>query len=367
MSDSPLRALVPLALLAASPLAAADTIFLSNGQTIADVTVQTEELLNVSYKDGNDTKMVASDKVLAIDFERMPQALDRAESSVKDQFLEDALLDFEAYVDEVLESEKPLTRYKWSTAYAMNRSLELRAAMGDHKGAIAAADKLIAKAPDSRYLPGAYLKKAEAIHLQGKPQDAVKVVEELGTVISEQGLSERWELERDLAKLLYDDTVQAGQLQRGLEEIIARAGDESPVVRNRARVAIGEAQVAAGKLKEAEEAFSQVTADPKADDRTLAAAYTGLGDCLYQRGVDQNQSGEAGQEVLKQAIVNYMRVAVVYKSEVLYTPKAMFYAGRCYDQFQDVDSKERAQRLYTEVVRYFGGSSWAAEANNFRR
>ena len=322
MFDSRMRTPSLLVFLALSPLAAADTIYLSNGQTIADVTVQTEELLNVTYKDGNNSKTVASDKVLSIDFERMPQALDRAEASVKDQFLEDALIDFEEYVEEVLGSDKPLTRYKWSTAYALNRILELRAGMGDHKGTIDAADDVIAKAANSRYLPGAYLRKAEAIALLGKPQDAVKVVDALGAVITEQGLSARWELERDLAKLLYDDTVQAGQRQRGLEEIIARAGSEYPVVRNRARVAIGEGHVQANKLAEAEKIFAEVTADPKADDRTLAAAYTGLGDCLFQKGVNQNQSGGEGKASLEQAILNYMRVAVVYKSEVLYTPKA---------------------------------------------
>ena len=359
--------LLPAGLVALSSLATADTIFLSDGKTIADVTVQTEGLLEVSYKDGNATKTLPSDKVLSIDFERMPRALDQAEANVADQFLQDALIDFEDYVDEVLGSDKPLTRFKWSTAFAMNRILELRASIGDYKGTVAAADKLIDKASDSRYVPVAYLKKAEAVHLQGKSDDAVKVLDALGGLIGDKGLSDRWQLEHDLAKLLYDTTVQPGQLQRGLEEIINRAGADNPIVRNRARVAIGEAHVGRNKLNDAEKIFSEVTADPKADSRTLAAAYTGLGDCLFQKGVSQNQSASGtGEEALKQAILNYMRVAVVYKSELQYAPKALFYAGRCFQQFQDSGSQDRAQRLYTEVVRYHGGTSWATEAAGFR-
>ncbi|MFT5050826.1 MAG: tetratricopeptide (TPR) repeat protein [Chlamydiales bacterium] len=367
MFDSPLRPLAPLVLLVACPFVVADTIYLSDGKTIADITIQTEELLVVTYKDGNSEKSVDSDKVLAIDYDRMPKVIDRAESSVKDGFYEDAAIDFDEYITDVLDAEKPLTRYRWSTAHAMNRLIELSAAVGDYEVTVEAADRLIEKAPDSRHLPAAYLKKAEAIFLLGKKGDAVKVVDGFSAVISDRGLSDRWKLERDLARLLYDDTVQAGQRETGLQKIISGAGSKYPVVRNRARVAIGEAALNGNDLEGAEKIFSEVTADPKADDRTLAAAYTGLGDCLYQKGVGLNDAGKEGGEILQQAIVNYMRVAVVYKSQVRYTPKAMFYAGRCYAQFQDVQSQEREQRLYTAVLRDFAGTAWATEASGFRK
>jgi len=367
MFDSSKRMLAPFVLLVASPFVVADTIYLVDGKTIADITIQTEHLLEVTYKDGNNEKTVASDKVLAIDYDRMPKVLDRAETSVKEGFYEDAAIDFDEYVTEVLDSDKPLTRYRWSTAHAMNRLVELSSAVGDHAVTVKAADRLIEKAPDSRHLPSAYLKKAEAVRLLGKAGDAVKIVDQFSAVIADKGLSNRWKLECDLARLIYDDTVQKGQRKKGLEEIVSGAGSKYPVVRNRARVAIGEGYLAANDLKGAEATFGEVTADPKADDRTLAAAFTGLGDCLYQRGVSLNEAGKDGGEILQQAIISYMRVAVVYKSQVLYTPKAMFYAGRCYAQFQDAQSQEREQRLYTAVLREFAGTTWASEASGFRK
>jgi len=362
-----MRLLTPLVLLVASPFVAADTIYLVDGKTIADITIETEALLEVAYKDGNKLKSVASDKVLSIDYDGMPKIVDRAETSVDDGYYEDALIDFDEYVTETLESDKALTRYMWAPAYAMNRLVELSAAVGDHAATIEAADRLIQNAPDSRHLPAAYLKKAEAVHLLGKGSDAVKVVDAFSAVISERALSDRWKLERDLARLLFDQTVQPGQRKTGLDKIITGAGSKYPVVRNRARVAIGEAHLMGNKLSDAEDIFGEVTADPKADDRTLAAAYTGLGDCLYQKGVGLNEAGKEGSQVLREAILNYMRVAVVYKSQVRYTPKAMFYAGRCYAQFQDVESQKREQRLYTAVLRNFAGTKWATEASGFRR
>ena len=55
----------------------------------------------------------------------------------------------------------------------------------------------------------------------------------------------------------------------------------------------------------------------------------------------------------------------VYEGQQRYVAKAMFFAGRAFEQYQDSETKLRAKRMYREVVRQFPESSWAKEAREF--
>ena len=78
-------------------------------------------------------------------------------------------------------------------------------------------------------------------------------------------------------------------------------------------------------------------------------------------------AGEDPKVIFHEALISYMRVVVVYKQELRYVPKAMFYAGRVFQQFEDEESQDRAQKLYVGVLRDFRDTKWANEARGFRR
>ena len=186
-------------------------------------------------------------------------------------------------------------------------------------------------------------------------------------IVESKGLSRRWQLELDLARLVYSADLKGEKLRGRLEEVATQASADFPTVRNRADVAVAESFLAEKKLDEAAEIFERITRDPQADDRTLAAAYTGHGDCLFTKGVAMASAGENPDAVFMEAILSYMRVVVVYKQELRYVPKAMFYAGRVYQQFEDEESQDRAQKLYVGVLRNFRETKWANEARGFRK
>ncbi|MFT5153844.1 MAG: hypothetical protein ACI841_003849, partial [Planctomycetota bacterium] len=108
--------------------------------------------------------------------------------------------------------------------------------------------------------------------------------------------------------------------------------------------------------------FKVVVRDANADSRTMAAAYMGMGDCLFQRG-----SGSKDQVVLEDALMNYMRIVVSHKNELRYVPRAMFQAGRVFQHLDAPEAEARAQKLYTRLLRNFRGSRWADEARGFRK
>jgi hypothetical protein len=347
--------------------AAADTIIKVDGSQESNCTVVSESLTEVVYKEEGKSakKKVAAENVLRVEFSRFPDQVDRAEMAVADDQIPDAVADLEEFVAGVVESGKPNRKHPWSGPYAMARLIELNTTMGRWDEVVKAADTLISKAADSRYVPGAYLAKAEALGQQDKSKDAGKVLDDFMELIRSKGLSDGLGLECQLAQIVLDPALKGRSKRDRLAALSGEAGSSFPVVRNRADVAEAESHLESKAYGAAEELFGRVISDPKADERTLAGAYAGLGDCLFQR------SGKEGagtkDAVLRRALLAYLRVVVVYRDQTRYVPRAMFYAGRVFDQFEDDASKDHAQKMYRAVRRTYPGSKWAEEAKGFRR
>jgi len=348
-----------------APAASADTIHLTDGKSIEDCQITAETYEVIEYRAGSRKQSVATDKVLRIEYAKRPTLVDRAETAAADEQPHDAIADLETYVQGLLESGKR-ERYAWAPAFAMYRLVELNRMVGELPAAEAAADRLIEKAPRSRFVPPAYLAKADIQNDQGQGAKALTTINQLEALIQKSKLSRRWALECDLSKVLYDAKLGGKKKRDKLEEVSAKAGREFPTVRNRADVAEAETYLAAKSFGEAEKIFQRICDDPKADAGTLAAAFTGLGDCLFQRAFGMSTGAEQS-ELYREALLAFMRVVVVYKDQTRYVPKAMLLAGRIFDQSADEISKESAQKLYRSVIRIYGGTPWARDARGFSK
>ena len=62
-----------------------------------------------------------------------------------------------------------------------------------------------------------------------------------------------------------------------------------------------------------------------------------------------------------------MRVVVNYRDQTRYVPKAMFYAGRCFNILGGEGADDRANKPYARLGRDYPGSYWADQAKNFRK
>lgn len=363
MRPSLSRLCTPFACLALAAGVAADTIHKTDGKSIEDVTVVAETLQEVTYKKGRTNASVPTDQVLRIDYSGKPKLVERADLAVQDDQILDAIDDYRTYLEGYL-ANPGRERYAWAPAYAASRLVQLEATVGNWSGVIAEANRLIEKFPDSRWVPMAYLAKANALLATGKAREARAAVDALRALVDEKGLSRRWGLEAELAGVLVDPALKGAKKAEELQKVADRAGTEFPSVRNRALARMAEVLVEAKDYERAREVFRRVTEDPKSDDETLAIAYSGLGDCLYQQAA--SASGEEAARLFHEALLAYMRVVVLYKDQSAYVPKAMFFAARCLDQIGDEDSKEKAKDLYRAVVRQYPDSKWAEEAKGFR-
>lgn len=360
-----IRTLLP-ALLAAPALcatAAADTIYLTDGRTLSDLTIRVEGLVQIQYRGENrKDATVASDSVLFVEFSGKPRLLDRGDAAFDEDSVLDALADYENYVSGL---EKPSRKHPWARAYGLSRTIDVHEIMGNHAQVIVAADHLLDLEPDCRYVPYAVFQKARAQYDSGKGASALKTLAAFDKIVQQKQLSARWSIASDLGKVLLDDSLKGSQREQQLKALSARAGVDYPVERNRAEVALGEALFNAKKRAEAQKVFQAVTDDPKADARTLAGAYTGLGVCLYEKGAPR-AAEESGKQFLREAQLHFMRVVVSYKNEYRYVPQAMFFAGRCFQLIEGETTNEDATKLFTKVIRDYKGSSWAQEARGFR-
>lgn len=352
---------------ARSAPAHADEIHLIDGRVLEDVEIENETLTEVAYKEGGNRGAIPSGEVLRVEYRRMPTEVDEALGFAEERDLVGALDTLDAYVDRQI--EKPSERrFKWAPAFAAWKTVELREEMGDMVGVQEAAQRLITSFDDSRYVPAAYLAKANAELDTSRAKQARTTLEEMAELVASKGLSERWSLECRLAQIRADDSKSAEDKRADLGRLAREAADAHPMVEARARVAEGETylieadaargQAQAKSLREkARAVFEPVIESPAADDETLAGAYSGLGDCLFYLGADADDAA-----LLKQAVMHYLRVVTSYKKEGRYVPRSLFYAMRCFDLMQD---RRRMNDMKRELASLYPGSSWAEQAEKF--
>ena len=365
------RSLLPtlLAPVLLAALVGADTIHTTEGRTIDDCTIVEESLLEVTYRRGgtNRTTIPASE-VLHIEFSTMPTLIDRAETAVADDQVFDAVNDLTVYLEGALNKLDNGSRVRpaWAPAYAAWRLAELNASLGKTAETLAAADKLITKFPDARYVPAALLLKAEALFVDGKAGPAKKTLEAVTQLVAERGISERWDLDAKIAIIVFDGSLSGKQRRGALSRVATQAGSKFASVRNRAQAIGAESLLEEKDFDTAKTVFERVAKDSKSDHRTLAIAWSGLGDCLYQAG-SKNPTSASNQAILQDALKAYMRVVVLYKGESNYVGRSMVYAGRIYTLMETEEASENAKKLFGAVIRQYPGTKWAQEARGFAK
>jgi hypothetical protein len=343
--------------------ARADTITLLDGKTFDNVTITSENLKEVSFKQDGKNKTTASDGVADIEYKKKPKLVDQADVLARDGDIGSALDTLEIYVKGIFEGNNRESMV-WAPAYAMQRRVELCRSIGDGDGVIEAANYLIAKAPESRNVLNAYLAKATAQADARKYPEALATIGEMRKLIDTQSLSQRWKLEADLAAAMSDPALAGAKRRARVIEIAGAAGTEYPTVANRARVAEGESYLEGENrdFAKAKSVFQAIVNDPSSDKPTLAGAYTGLGDCLFAEAIEVQKANQDATPGLNAAVDAYMRVVVLYPEQVRYRAKSMFWAGRAFEFLGDDISRTRARQLYRSVMRDFRESKWAGDA-----
>jgi hypothetical protein len=350
-------------LLALVPAAQADTILKIDGKTLSGVEITSEGVAQVEYKNGGKVEKIASGEVLSVTYGDRPQAIDEVDSLVLVEDLDGALGLADDLANRLI--EKPDRKYKWAGARAAWMAVEIAVRMGDDGSVRQAATRVIEKHADTRYAALAYLAKARAELRGGSSTAAAKTIAALKERVASESLGKRFELEARLVATQADDSLPPSSKRNEFERIAGEAGGIA-LVRGRAEAAIGESLLAeaaanpgkaASLRKEAQGVFEKVVGEEFGDPMALAQAHAGLGEALFLLGADSDDA-----DVLREAVLNLLRVPTLYRSEGDLVARSLFYAMRCFDLMRVPDRKLDMGR---ELVQRYAATSWAEEAKKF--
>jgi hypothetical protein len=356
-----------LSLLHVAAAATPDRIYQSDGSILEDVTIVSEGISEVTYKpaDSKKTSTVDSDLVLSVEFSAKPEEITLSDVDASQEGFGSALAGMENYLEN--QGDKKDKKFPWASSYARFRIVELTGLMNDLPAMAAAVDSIIEKDSDSRYLPLAMILKIDRQIANGD----LAAAKESGTVfknlITDKGLTQRWKLEQELLALRADGSKKGADLEKELLRV-SKAAAVFPTVTNAADVAAAESMLSRSEFESAEELFRGVTEDTSANNSTLAAAWTGLGDCLYRRAEAKVGADDEGANALfAEAQRAFMRTVVNFRFQYVHVAKSAFYAGRCFQLIDAEGAKDKSNKLFFYVMRNFKGSKWADSARDFQR
>jgi len=339
-----------VACLSATTLRAADTASLTTtknvpytGTVISDeyekVVIEVTKTDRATGKKKKEKVSVPAGEVRKIKYSPTSLPYINGESFFRQGRYKEALAKF----DEALKAE---AKTKWVGQYA-------RFYRGQCLGKMAEADKkqaaaalkaygdLIAKHPKSRFLPDAYLGMASVYHVAGNHGKMGETLKKLDPA----KFGSRWAIKRKL----WDATLLEAKKQYDLAQkayaVLAveaeKAKDRS--LKEEALLSQGRCLLLAKKIAPGEDLLFKLGKDSP-DENTKAKAFNTLGDGFWAR------------KEYNEALFAYLRVAVLYLDEPEERPKALYWAGKCFEKRGD---KTRAKEQRDELKREYKDSPWA--------
>ena len=346
----------------ALPAVPQDEIILVSGKVLTVQRVLSETYGEVRYKTtGGAEGSKASHLVAKVEHNLGPVVLDDFAQALDLMEAGDFRISIQVFNDVLDDSKvmKETGRYAWVKQHTLFRQASCMAALADYEGVAITVDRLLAEIPDTFFFAPALMMKADALALAGNTAEALGVLATLSKAVDTEGLPERWERESELGSLLLDVNTVGKEKERKLQQLVEKNLESFPTVSSRARVEIGNAMVADNRHGDAERFFRLIVQDGQATEHTLAAAYSGLGDCAYHRGL-QKEEAEASRADFEEAVLSHLRVVTLYKGAVNLVPRSMFYAGMALHRMNTANSRKQAKRLASRLNRDYSRSNWAA-------
>lgn len=360
-------ALSPAAALFLCAAAAADRIVLHGSQpSINDVAVQSEDFNEVHYKRPNvpDPQRIRSRDVS--DIERAgSEAYDAGREQERQGDYANAVKSFE------LALSKEASKAPWVKEYAQFHLAEARFALGasdprEMQAALQAYEKLKADFPKSRFIPDVEIAIGRSLVELGRFRDAERHLTDVeGNARARFGiqyelLAKKWnaktfEKEKRFgeAQTKYASLFQAATKALGDADLKDFEKRRVATLAAEARNLEGTCLILAGQFDRARDFYLGLIreAEPKNDFETLAGAYNGLGESLF----NLKKPAEALQA--------FAKTATLYFHADAETAKALYWMGLCEEEKQPGAPGLAASRAYyDQVAKVFPASEWAAKA-----
>ncbi|MHC4777185.1 MAG: tetratricopeptide repeat protein [Planctomycetota bacterium] len=345
-----------LLFLAAGSLSA-DTIVRARSN-IEGVTVIRETFQKVFYYPPGGIKIEQSadqlsDKVIRVDYDMWPDEWDLAREDLKNSRFQDAY-------DGFLAMSKS-NNFHQAKQYGLFWAAEtlLKWAEAGNGGALAQAlatyAELLKRVPQTVHLAKAYIGMGRCYILLGKKNEALA---ELNKVFPEKYFKPEDKVAAKVQKAKIAELE--GKFRNALAEyqsILGEAKKVAPEAVPLVKVRMGACKVGLGNFDDAMGDFNTILSSAKTA-AVKASAYNGRGECNWKK------------KDYEKAMMDFLRVVVLYETITSESPKAFYYASKCMSEMSAKLRKDgkkdeskmwrsRSRELFGELKTKFPGSTWA--------
>lgn len=348
---SPVLAVTALAVAALSPLAAQDVIEWTDGTKTDRAKVTDFTTLEIKWTAGGSEKK-SSDLVRSLTVAKAREMFKRGYSARDQKAAECADL-FIGVAKEEAGKNPFLAQFGyWEAAAFLFEN-------GKEDEGIPILDELIAKLPDSGFVPRAFVLKLEYYLATGKAKSADKVAKDYNSMAVTKGFPEAYVRESELYQVLAQaagGALKGSELRSQLEVIVTRTEASVPVLAARARVYVANSLRQEGKLDEAAALYTKITEQKALDKPTLAMAMLGTGHIHLAR------ASEANKEGYRDALMAFLHVYVDTQDAAAdVVAEALYYGAEAAKKWGGTDSNLIAARLRGNLRNdsRFNGTEWA--------
>lgn len=348
-----------LLLAAAAPQEA--ELELTTGKVLTVRAIKSETYQEVVYttQSGGESRKDAS-QVLEVRHDLSSKLLDEYAAAIEAMDTGD-FRKASSILDAVLQDDRLMerTRYAWVKQHTLFRKARCQFALADAAGVSATVDRLLTDVPDTFFYAPALMLKAQILAISGNDADAKGVFNQLNADVGGKGLPERWSREAELGLALLDKGGDAKARERKLAGLAEKNAEKFPTVASRANVEIGNVMVESSEYDKAQLFFERIVKKGQADGTTMAAAYSGLGDCFYFRALAMEDGDkDKRKSQFQRAALHHLRVITMYKDAVQLVPRSHYFAAQSLRQMNATETASQANQLASRLKRTYPQSAW---------
>jgi len=345
-------------LLALAAPQSGDQIVFLDGSVLQVERVLTENYSEITFRKNSQESRKPADQVQEVHHSLTPRDLGDfkdAMAAMEDSDYATAIAAFNVVLaDKDLQAE---ARYAWTRQHALNNMMLCYAAVGNMTQVAATADRLLKEVPDTFFYGRALLTKAQALQDKGDSAGANAAYQQLLSDVTAKGLPEIWSREAELGVAIIAAGGTPADKQRKLEGLAEKNKEQYPSVANRARVEVGNAMAASEQFKDAQARFKGIVDGGLAGRETMAAAYSGLGDCAYNLGL-REQDAKKASSYYEEAALDFLRTAATYPEAFRLVPRALCHAGM---SMVRIGRREDAIAIANKLRKNYPNSEWKAK------
>lgn len=357
-----LRLLPLLAAALAAPFCRAqfDTIRLTDGSKIERVRITSYDCQQVEYTQKRITETVPRERVFAVDLGqvRVQQLFAAAKKATGDEDFATAYQSWLKAAEEAEENSRLATfaQFAYWEAFALARKIGTD---NDRKECL---DKLAkTQGGKTAFWPEIWRyrldqAKAQAGRDRKRLENLKRQVEAYQKFVTDMGLSERYGIEAtlymiDVRALL--GQLNATKLQAELSELLPRVEGRYPDLANRVNLDFAHAVLGTKRNEDARKLFTAIAMSKVADRATQAKALVGRGHAWFR------QSPRTAEDA-KRALLDYMRVAVLYEDvDIEIVGEALYHAAEAYREWNGPSAQANVRRIRSRLKLKYADCSWA--------